>query len=323
MDDLLTQLRAAAEPTRLRILALAARGSFCVSEYTEILAQSQPSLSRHLRLLCEAGLLLREREGTNVWFTLPVGPQGGLIESLLNQLPVEDPLLEADRRAAARVLAERARAASAQFRQARVGWNEAAALALPTELVDSAILRLLPARIGLLLDIGTGTGRLLELTAGRADRSLGIDASRQMLALARVRLSNPKFAHCAVRQADMYNLPLADHSFDTVVLQMVLHYAEDPASVLREAARVLSPSGTLLLVELAHHENSVIATQLAHRWLGFGQDQICGYLAESGLVVHGTITLPARPDVFVITAHPLQMAAGDRMETSTAWATTP
>jgi ArsR family transcriptional regulator len=323
MDAILTQLRAAAEPTRLRILALAARGSFCVSEYTEILAQSQPSLSRHLRLLGEAGLLLREREGTNVWFTLPVGRQGGLIESLLSALPADDPLLEADRRAAARVLAERARAASAHFRQASVGWNEAAALDLPTDLVDAAILRLLPTRIGSLLDIGTGTARLLELTACRADRSLGIDASRQMLALARVRLSSQRYAHCAVRQADMYNLPLADHSFDAVVLQMVLHYAEDPASVLREAARVLSPGGTLLLVELAHHANDAIATQLAHRWLGFGTEDLRGFMAEAGLVASDIVTLPAHPDVLVMTAHPLPATAADRMDAAAVWATAP
>src|SRR6195952_1222054 len=157
MDPLLAALRACAEPTRLRLLALAARGAFCVVEFTEILGQSQPRLSRHLKLLCDAGVLERVREGANVWFGLP--PDAGLVHELLARIPEEDPVLAADRRAAARVLAERARVASESFRKQGADWDEMRALDLPAAAIEAALLTLVPQHdAGRLLDIGTGTG---------------------------------------------------------------------------------------------------------------------------------------------------------------------
>jgi ArsR family transcriptional regulator len=275
MEQLLTSLRAAAEPTRLRLLALAARGAFCVMEFTEILGQSQPRLSRHLKLLCDCGLLDRVREGANVWFALPTGEDGALPRELVARLPADDPVLESDRRQAARVLAERARVASESFRQKGADWDEMRALGLPAQAVEEALLSLVPpGQDGRLLDIGTGTGRVVELLAPRMREALGIDASKAMLALARARLSGPGFAHCAVRLADMYRLPLADNAFDTVVLQMVLHHAEDPAGAVQEASRVLTPGGTLLVIDLAEHDSTDLTGKLAHLWPGFSDASI-------------------------------------------------
>src|SRR5450432_1471150 len=144
MDRLLASLRAAAEPTRLRLLALAGRGAFCVSEFTEILGQSQPRLSRHLKLLCDCGLLDRVREGANVWFALPPGDDGALPRELVARLPEDDPTREADRRQAARVLAERARVASETFRRTGADWDEMRALDLPAPAVEAALLSLMP-----------------------------------------------------------------------------------------------------------------------------------------------------------------------------------
>jgi ubiquinone/menaquinone biosynthesis C-methylase UbiE len=284
MEHLLASLRAAAEPTRLRLLALAARGAFCVMEFTEILGQSQPRLSRHLKLLCDCGLLDRVREGANVWFALPPGEDGALARDLVARLPPDDPILEADRRQAARVLAERARVASESFRHKGADWDEMRALDLPARAVEDALLALIPAEPpGRLLDIGTGTGRVLELLAPRVRQGLGVDASKAMLALARARLSGPGLGHCAVRLADMYRLPLPDGSFDTVVLQMVLHHAEDPAGVVTEAARVLAPGGRLLLIDLAEHQRADLTGKLAHRWPGFADSGIERMFAEAGL----------------------------------------
>ena len=283
MDDLLNGLRACAEPTRLRILALVARGMFCVMEFTEILGQSQPRLSRHLRLLGEAGLLERTREGANVWFSLPDADtlHGSLARAILARLPENDPTLAADRRQAARVLAERARVATESFQKRGVEWDEMSALGLPAADVEKALLGLLPDSMGRLLDIGTGTGRLLELFAPRIIAGVGIDASRSMLALARARLSRQGLDHCLVRLADMYRLPLPDAGFDHVVLQMVLHYAEDPEAALREAVRVLRPGGTLVIIDLAQHDNQDAMTRLAHRWPGFTDDDIARMLGQS------------------------------------------
>jgi ubiquinone/menaquinone biosynthesis C-methylase UbiE/DNA-binding transcriptional ArsR family regulator len=300
MEQLLTGLRACAEPTRLRILALTARGSFCVMEFTEILGQSQPRLSRHLRLLCEAGLLERVREGANVWFALPPPeqPGGRLARAVLERVPEDDSVLVADRRQAARVLAERARVASESFRRTGADWDEMRALDLPAASVEAALLRSLPeAGLGRLLDIGTGTGRLLEVLAPRVTAAVGIDASRAMLALARARLSRPGLMHCSVRLADMYRLPMTEPMFDTVVLQMVLHYAEDPAGALAEAARVLRPGGRLLVVDLAEHERPDCMQRFAHRWPGFATPHMHGLFAQAGLGAGETICVPGPLEV--------------------------
>ncbi len=302
MDTLLAELRACAEPTRLRLLALAARGAFCVVELTEILGQSQPRLSRHLKLLCDAGVMERVREGANVWFGLP--PEPGLVLELLARLPEDDPVLAADRRAAARVLAERARIASDGFHRQGADWDEMRALGLPAADVEAALVDLLPrGPLGRLLDIGTGTGRLLELLAPRVRAGLGVDASRAMLALARSRLARTGLGHLSVRQADMYRLPLAG-AYDVVVLQMVLHYAEDPAAALAEAARMLAPAGRLLVVDLAAHDRSALSDRLAHRWPGFDDTTMQGLLADAGLSAPPARRVPGAIDVKIWSATP-------------------
>ncbi len=281
MDRVLSQLRVAAEPTRLRLLALCARGAFCVSDLCEVLGQSQPRLSRHLKLLVEAGLLERVPEGSNAYFGLP--PDADLARLILARLPEDDPQLAADRRQAVRLAAERAREASDAFRRHGADWDENRALGLPAAAIEEAVLDLLPPRIGAFLDIGTGTGRLLELVAPRAERAFGVDASRDMLALARARFAEHGVAdRCAVRQADMYRLPLPDGAFDVVALQMVLHYAEDPAAALAEAARVLRPDGLLVIVDLAPHERSELLERHAHRWPGFDDAAFAGWLGGAG-----------------------------------------
>jgi ubiquinone/menaquinone biosynthesis C-methylase UbiE len=292
MERLLTCLRAAAEPTRLRLLALAGRGAFCVSEFTDVLGQSQPRLSRHLKLLCDCGLLDRVREGANVWFTLPHGDPGAFARDLVARLPESDPILEADRRQAARVLAERARVASESFRRQGADWDEMRALGLPAAAVETALLAQVPERdAGRLLDIGTGTGRVLELLAPRISQGVGVDASKAMLALARSRLARAGIGHCSVRLADMYRLPPAETSFDVAVVQMVLHYAEDPAGVLAEVARVLRPGGRLIVVDLAQHDRDDLLTRFAHRWPGFSDAAMRALLAEAGLHESPPVTI--------------------------------
>jgi SAM-dependent methyltransferase len=291
MDHLLTQLRAAAEPTRLRLLALCARHPLCVTDLCAVLGQSQPRLSRHLKLLTDAGLLERVPEGANAYFQMPPGAE--LARLVLARLPEEDPRLAADRRAAARLAAERAREASDAFRRHGMDWDEMRALGLPAAEIEAALLAALPERMGALLDIGTGTGRLLELVAPRAERALGVDMSRDMLALARARLAERGLAdRAAVRQADMYRLPFADAAFDAVALQMVLHYAEDPAAALAEAARVLKPGGTLLIADLAPHHQVALLERHAHRWPGFDDAQLAGWLGAAGCTLGGPATLP-------------------------------
>lgn len=319
MEELLAALRACAEPTRLRILALVARGAFCVTEFTEILGQSQPRLSRHLRLLCDAGVLERLREGANAWFGLPPEDSAGysLVRAVLDRLPVADEVLAADRRQAARVLAERARVATETFHKKGADWDEMRALDLPAQAVEQALLDLLPpSGIGRALDIGTGTGRLLELLAPRVAAALGVDASRAMLALARSRLARPGLTHCAVRLADMYRLPLPDAGFDLVVLQMVLHHAEDPAAAVAEATRVLRPGGRLVVVDLAPHANDDCLHRLAHRWPGFADNTMLTLFGEAGLAAGESVTVPGALDVRIWLAERAPAPADRILETA-------
>jgi ArsR family transcriptional regulator len=242
--------------------------------------------------LVEAGLLTRTPEGANAWFQM--APEADLARHILARLPEEDPLLAADRRAAARLAAERARIASDSFRSHGADWDETRALGLPTDAIETALLQALPAgRLGRLLDIGCGTGGVLERLAPRIEEGLGIDASRDMLALARSRLTERGLTHIAVRQADMYRLPLPDAAFDAVTLHMVLHYAEDPAAALAEAARVLRPGGRLLILDLAPHDRTDLLTSYAHRWPGFDDAAIGGWLGGAGCTAPRVSTIPA------------------------------
>jgi ArsR family transcriptional regulator len=320
MDQLLTILAAMADPTRLRLLALAARGAFCVNDFCDILGQSQPRLSRHLRLLSEAGLLERTREGANAWFVLARSQWGTLAREILRNAETDDPLLAADRRGATRVLAERARDASEKFRRAGADWDEMRALDLPAAEVEAALVRLLPDRaLGRALDIGTGTGRLLEVLAPRLDQGLGIDASRTMLALARVRLAKPECGHLSVRLADMYALPLKDESYDLVLLQMVLHYAEDPEKAVSEAQRVLAPGGLLAVVDLAPHGRDELRERMAHRVLGFSDAHMAGLLRAAGLSILRAGTIPGPLDVRIwLCGDPDSAAAANEWDTAQA-----
>lgn len=299
MEALLTQLRATAEPTRLRLLALCAQGALCVSDLCEVLGQSQPRLSRHLKLLVEAGLLERVPEGANAYFQLPAGPGADLVRALIARLPDDAPLLLADRRAAVRLAAERARSASAAFHRDGADWDEGRALGLDTTAIEAAVLLALPARIERLLDLGTGTGRLLELAAPRCGRALGIDASRDMLALARARLAERGIVHASVRQADLYRVPLADAGFDVVALQMVLHYVDDPAAALAEAARLARPDGIVLVTDLAAHTRADVIERHRHRWPGFDDAAIAGWLGAAGCALADSVRVSGPLDVCV------------------------
>jgi ArsR family transcriptional regulator len=297
MDFLLTALKAAAEPTRLRLLALCAHGELTVSELTQILGQSQPRVSRHLKLLCDAGLLDRFREGT--WAFYRLGERSAfssLARTLIDAIPADDPTLALDLERLNAIKRARAEAASEYFRENAARWHEIRSLHVPERDVEAALLKLLPSSgIQDLLDLGTGTGRMLELLGPKVERALGIDLSREMLAVARSNLERAGLRNCQVRQSDMYQLPLPTASFDAVLVHQVLHYAEEPAEVLAEAARVLRPGGSLVIVDFARHDHESLRTEHAHRRLGFGDEEIAGWLRAAGMTPGPAVHLPGDP----------------------------
>src|SRR5689334_13878409 len=238
-------LKAAGEATRLRVLALLAESELTVSDLTEILRQSQPRLSRHLRLLAEAGLINRFREGSWAFFRL--GERGGtadLARMLTGRLKADDPIVLRDRERLAAVRTSRAAAAQNYFRRHAAEWDRIRRLHVADAAVEAAIRAALADKpIRALLDLGTGTGRMLELFGPDIERGIGLDLSLDMLALARARLDRAGLRHCTVRQGDIYDLALPKNSFDLVIVHQVLHFLDDGGRAVAEAARVLRPGG--------------------------------------------------------------------------------
>lgn len=294
LDRLLEGLEAAAERSRLRLLAICAEGEWTVSELVEVLGQSQPSVSRHLRLLSEAGLLERFREGSWVFYRRAArGPGAALARALAELLPTTDPTLALDRARLAAVREARRERIEQWFDGRAEEWDGERDLAAEGSRVESVLRRLFAEiRPPTLLDIGTGTGRMLEVLGPFVGEALGVDVSRRMLALARANLDRAGLRHCSVRQADMYRLPLPDASFAAVTLHQVLHFADDPRRVLAEARRVLEPGGLLVVVDLAAHRREDLRSERRHRRLGFADDEIAGWFCELGLVVRPPFRLP-------------------------------
>ena len=296
MDKLLGSLRAVAESTRLRILVLCARAELSVRDLTHILEQSQPRVSRHLKVMTEAGLLERFREGQWVFYRVAEserGTAGYLAHSLIAQIPEDDATLARDLARLAAVKQARAEAAQAYFRRNAVQWDQIRRLHVDDTEVEAALRRLVPAgAVGDLLDIGTGTGRVIEVFGDRYDRALGIDRSQEMLTVARHRLDRPGMGPWQVRQADMYALPVPDAAFDTATLHMVLHYAEHPNEVIAEAARALRPGGRLIVVDFAPHQEESLRDEHAHRRLGFPDTEVHRWFARAGLIPEQSARLP-------------------------------
>src|SRR5271168_4030560 len=285
MEHLLAALRAVAEPTRLRLVVLCARGELTVSELTQILGQSQPRVSRHLKLLCDAGLLDRFREGSWVFYRLSQSnPASALARQLVAACGASDPTIVLDLQRLSAIKQQRADLATAYFRENAAQWHRIRSLYVDEREVEAALVEIIAAAGPRdLLEIGTGTGRMLEILAPRVERALGIDQSREMLSVARVNLERAGLANGRVRRDDMYQLALPDASFDAVVVHQVLHYADRPAMAIAEAARVLRPRGILVLVDFAPHALEFLRDEHAHRRLGFGDAEIAEWCHAAGL----------------------------------------
>ncbi len=285
MEQLLSGLRAVAEATRLRLLAVLAGSDLTVTELTQVLGQSQPRISRHLKTLCDAGLLTRSQEGAWVFYRLAdEGAGAELAHSVLAQLPENDPELARDNERLNKVRKARAETAANFFKENAQEWDRIRSLYVPESDVEQAMLKAVDGfPTDNLLDIGTGTGRILQVFGKHTKRALGIDSSREMLAVARAKLEELDLPHCHVRQGDIYNLDVAPDSMDVVTIHHVLHYLDEPATAIREACRVLRPGGRLLLVDFAPHQIEYLRSDYAHRRLGFDDAEITAWCKAAGI----------------------------------------
>ncbi|MBY3464354.1 metalloregulator ArsR/SmtB family transcription factor [Rhizobium laguerreae] len=293
LDALVDVLKAAGEPTRLRLLALLDGGDLTVTDLTEILGQSQPRISRHLKLLGEAELIERYQEGAWAYFRLKQdGKAALLVRALLKHVSENDPTILRDGERLSQVKRQRADRAQAYFSRNAAEWDELRRLHAADEEVDAAVIRLLGNQpIDSLLDLGTGTGRILELLSGLYRRATGVDASRDMLSVARANLDKSRITKATVRHADILNLPFEGQDFDLVTIHQVLHFFDQPEIAIAEAARMLRPGGRLVVIDLAPHTLEYLRDEHAHVRLGFSHQAMSDWLRKAGLDVEQVVDL--------------------------------
>jgi ArsR family transcriptional regulator len=287
-------LRAAGEPTRLRILALLLREELSVMELGQILDQSQPRVSRHLKLLGEAGLVERFPDGAWVFYRLAIdGPRRSLIEQTLGQLNPTEPVVGRDLDRLAQVHRAREAEAAAYFERNAAHWNEVRSLYVAEDEVERAILQAVgPGPFERLIDLGTGAGRMLTLLGAQARAALGLDLSQQMLNIARRQVSEAGLSGFELRHGDIFATGLQAGSSDLVVIHRVLHYLNDPGAAVAEAARLVSAHGQLLIVDFAPHRLEYLRQAHQHRRLGFSDEEIARWCAEAGLADITSTALP-------------------------------
>lgn len=292
-DELVELLKAAGEPTRLRLLVLLAAGDLTVTDLTDILGQSQPRISRHLKLLAEAGLIDRYQEGAWAYFRLKQdGRAAELARALLSSLDSDDPVLLRDGERLSGVKRARAEKAQAYFSEHAADWDELRRLHVDDSEVEAALLKLIgPESVDSLLDLGTGTGRMLQLLSDSYRRAVGVDASRDMLAVARANLDKAGVLKASVRLGDILNLPLDGGEFDLVLIHQVLHFLVQPELALAEAARMLVPGGRLVVIDLAPHSLDYLREEYAHVRLGFSHPVMSEWMSRSGLDLEKVVDL--------------------------------
>jgi ubiquinone/menaquinone biosynthesis C-methylase UbiE/DNA-binding transcriptional ArsR family regulator len=273
IEDSVEILKAAGEPTRLRLLALFASGELSVKDLTEILDQSQPRISRHLRLLHEAGLIQRQAEGAWAYFRLAdKGDAAELTRHIIGHLDMADAQILADRDALAKVRACQREKAAAYFSKIAPSWDLLRSLHVEEAAVEAAILaQCADTRAETMLDLGTGTGRMLELLAHRFKNGIGVDLNKEMIAVARAKLSAANVTNATVRAGDITELEEYRAAADLVVIHQVLHYFDDPGRVIGTASATLKPGGRMLIVDFAPHELEFLRTEHAHRRLGLSR----------------------------------------------------
>lgn len=287
MEKLLAGLKAVAEHTRLRLLTILIRNELTVSEITYILDQSQPRVSRHLKLMCDAGILDRIQEGAWVFYRVTDSQPGRNLSNMLIELiPSDDQVLQRDIERLEKIRSEHATQAQTYFYENAKQWDKLRNLYVSEKKVERAMLSAVSdMQVEVLLDLGTGTGRMLEVFGGVIEKGTGIDNNRVMLAIARAKLEDKQLTHCQVRQGDIHNVTLPSNSVDLITVHHVLHFLNDPQMVIAESSRLLTTGGRLLVADFAPHDIEMLREEHAHRRLGFSDQEVTYWCENSGMEV--------------------------------------
>ncbi len=296
MTELLDIFRALADPTRMRIMHLLGAMELSVGEVAQAVAQSQPRVSRHVKILAEAGLVDRRKEGNWVFLRIGAAPACAKLMVLFDGLSTSETeglWLKADLARLAAIRADRVRAADEYFARHADEWDAIRSLYVPEAQVEAAMSAILgDAAVQHLLDLGTGTGRMIQLFGAKAGRVSAIDRSPDMLRLARAKLPDESADKVDLMLGDFCDLPLADGSVDLVTAHQILHYTPSPESAIAEGARVLAENGRMLVVDFAPHDREELRTRDQHERLGFSDEQIRGWFEAAGLAMQDVGTLP-------------------------------
>lgn len=309
LGELIATLKAASEPTRLRMLALLAEGELSVKDVTDILGQSQPRVSRHLKLMADAGLAERHAEGAWAYYRLKASDSSeALARAMLAGLDRDDPVVVNDRNKLMAIRATHAARAAAYFATIATDWDAVRSLHVPETEIEAAILELARERkLDRVVDLGTGTGRMLELLAPHYRYGLGIDSSREMIAVARSKLSQAGVGHAQIRQADIADPIDAGEGVDLVILHQVLHYLEEPGIVIENATNMLARDGRVLIVDFAPHNREALRIDHAHRRLGLSRAQMQAWAEAAGLEIAASREFASRatPDGLTVCLYAL------------------
>jgi ArsR family transcriptional regulator len=292
----LDSLSALSDPVRCRMLRLLDDHELTVSELCAILQLPQSTVSRHLRILSDGGWASSRRDGTSRYYSLVRGDAGlaQVWQLTRAELEVRRAVeLSQDARRVAAVMARRRETSVQFFAGASDEWDRLRAEMFGRDFGPMALLGWLPSEwvVG---DLGCGTGALLPLLAPHVSRVIGVDASDEMLAAARVRASD--LANVELRKGSLESLPIDDRSLDAAALMLVLHHVPSPAAAMAEAARVLEPGGRLLIVDMAPHEREEYRHEMGHVWLGFSDEQMRRLLEQAGFTGIQVLALPASAD---------------------------
>jgi len=297
LDDTLNIFRAIGEETRLRIMGLLCLGELTVTEITTILGQSQPRVSRHLKILADAGLAERHREGAWMFYRVAAEARddpalGAVLTSVEAIADSSDRIVARDRERFEQSREARAAVAAAYFKENAREWTRLRRLHLPESDIEARMVGLLKGEVvDQFIDLGAGTGRMLEIFAGHYRAGVGYDLSHEMLAIARANLERAGVAHAQLRHGDLFSLPLEPQSADVVCIHQVLHFLAEPAAAVAEAARLLKPGGRLIISDFAPHDLEFLRDEHAHRRLGFSDEEVRDWCAAAGLALDKIETL--------------------------------